>query len=104
MPVFFSLLQEEEHPALRVVLGHFFLVNIHPYIDGNGRIGRFLMNVMLASGGYPWTVIPLDRRDDYIAALEAASVDDDMTPLATFLAKLVGDALKGKPVPAVPSS
>ncbi len=104
MPVFFSLLQEEEHPAVRVVLGHFFFVNIHPYVDGNGRIGRFLMNVMLASGGYPWTVIPLDRRDDYMAALEAASVDDDMTPLAKFLAQLVGDALKGKPVPAVPSS
>ena len=57
MPVFFSLLQEEEHPAVRVILEHFFFVTIHPYMDGNGRIGRFLMNVMLASGGYPWTVI-----------------------------------------------
>ena len=53
MDAFFDLLTEEEHPAVRVVLGHFFFVYIHPYMDGNGRIGRFLMNVMLASGGYP---------------------------------------------------
>ncbi|MBK8662211.1 MAG: Fic family protein [Ignavibacteriales bacterium] len=35
-------------------------------MDGNGRIGRFLMNVMLASGGYPWTTIPLQKRDEYM--------------------------------------
>jgi Fic family protein len=44
--------------SVRVVLGHFVFVYIHPYIDGNGRMGRFLMNLMLASGGYPWAVIP----------------------------------------------
>ena len=32
------------------------------------------MNVMLASGGYPWTVVPLERRDDFMRALESASV------------------------------
>jgi Fic family protein len=57
MPAFFDLLREETHPAVRVVLGHFLFVYIHPYMDGNGRVGRFVMNVMLASGGYPWTVI-----------------------------------------------
>jgi hypothetical protein len=51
MPALFDLLREETHPAIRVVLGHFFFVYIHPYMDGNGRIGRFLMNVMMASGG-----------------------------------------------------
>ena len=58
MPAFFDLLREETHPAVRVVLGHFVFVYIHPYMDGNGRIGRFLMNVMMASGGYPWTSYP----------------------------------------------
>jgi len=53
MPAFFDLLREETHPAVRVVLGHFLFVYIHPYMDGNGRIGRFLMNVMLASGRIP---------------------------------------------------
>lgn len=55
MPAFFDLLKEEPDPAVRTVLGHFMFVYIHPYMDGNGRIGRFLMNVMLAAGGYPWT-------------------------------------------------
>jgi hypothetical protein len=63
MPVLFELLQEEQEPSVRAVLGHFIFVYLHPYMDGNGRIGRFLMNVMLASGGYPWTVISMDHRD-----------------------------------------
>ena len=53
MPAFFDLLREETEPSVRVVLGHFIFVYIHPYVDGNGRMGRFLMNTMLASGGYP---------------------------------------------------
>ncbi|TAK51616.1 MAG: Fic family protein [Gammaproteobacteria bacterium] len=89
MPVFFDLLQQEEEAAVRVVLGHFLFVYIHPYFDGNGRMGRFLMNVMLASGGYPWTVVPLERRNDYMAALESASVDENIKPFAKFLAGLV---------------
>ncbi len=39
MPTFFELLQQEEEPAVRVVLGHFIFVWIHPYFDGNGRMG-----------------------------------------------------------------
>src|ERR1700674_383942 len=72
MPAFFDLLGEETEPAVRVALGHFIFVYIHPYMDGNGRIGRFLMNVMLAAGGYPWTVVPVERRVAYMAALEEA--------------------------------
>jgi len=64
MPAFFDLLHEETEPSIRVVLGHFIFVYSHPYMDGNGRMGRLLMNVMLASGGYPWTVVPLERRDE----------------------------------------
>jgi len=89
MPTFFDLLEDESEPAVRVVLGHFMFVYIHPYFDGNGRMGRFLMNVMFASGGYPWTVVPLARRNDYMAALESASVGDDIMPFAKFLAGLV---------------
>jgi hypothetical protein len=93
MPAFFNLLREEPEPSVRVVLGHFVFVYIHPYMDGNGRIGRFLMNVMLAAGGYPWTVIPLDKRDDYMDALESGSVDQDIEPFAIFLGRLVYDCL-----------
>jgi fido (protein-threonine AMPylation protein) len=104
MPAFFDLLREEPEPSVRVVLGHFMFVYIHPYMDGNGRIGRFLMDVMLAGDGYPWTVIPLEKRDNYMAALETASVKQDIAPFATFLGHLVSDRLEGKPAPQVPTS
>ena len=102
MPLLFELLASEEDPAVRVVLGHFSFVYVHPYFDGNGRMGRFLMNVMLASGGYPWTVIPVERRTDYMQALEAASVDQNIKPFAQFLGDLVKENIEGKPGPKVP--
>jgi Fic family protein len=80
------------------VLGHFIFVYIHPYSDGNGRLGRFLMNVMLCSGGYPWTIIPVEQRTVYMAALEKASVDLDIEPLAKFIAMLVVQTQKGTPL------
>ena len=103
MPALFDLLEHEPEPAVRVVLGHFVFVYIHPYMDGNGRIGRFLMNVMLASGGYPWTVVPLERRDDYMRALESASVQQNIVPFASFIGRLVRKRLEGRPVAAVPA-
>ncbi len=92
MPAFFELLSEEPEPAVRIVLGHFVFVFIHPYMDGNGRIGRFLMNVMLASGGYPWAVIPVEKRDEYMSALETASVNHNIEPFADFISGTVSGA------------
>lgn len=89
MPAFFDLLKEEKEASVRVVLGHFFFVYIHPYMDGNGRLGRYLMNVMCASGGYPWTIIPVEQRNTYMAALEQASVKQNIVPFCKFLAQLV---------------
>lgn len=101
MPALFELLREETEPSVRVVLGHFVFVYIHPYMDGNGRMGRFLMNVMLASGGYPWTVIPVEARNAYMAALEDASVGQDIAPFTDFLARLVEAGLRGEPAPGI---
>jgi hypothetical protein len=103
MPAFFDLLREETEPSVRVVLGHFIFVYIHPYVDGNGRMGRFLMNTMLASGGYPWTVIPVEERITYMAALEEASVGQNIEPFTDFLAQLVNAGLEGKAAPKLPS-
>lgn len=97
VPAFFELLINEEHAGVRVVLGHFFFVNIHPYIDGNGRMARFLMNTMLAAGNYPWTVIPVERRDDYMKALEEASVNGNIEPFTLFISELVKLTLDGTP-------
>jgi Fic/DOC family len=87
MPLFFEMLENEVEAAVRVVLGHFIFVYIHPYIDGNGRMGRFLMNLMFASGGHPWTIIRVEHRADYMSALEQASVNQDVVPFCRFISK-----------------
>jgi fido (protein-threonine AMPylation protein) len=94
MPAYFDLLEKETEPSVRTVLGHWLFGYIHPYPDGNGRMARFLMNVMLASGGYPWTVIRLRDRRAYLAALDRASIDVDIKPFTTLLAQRVRWALE----------
>ena len=89
MPVLFDLLEKETVASVRAVLGHWLFGYIHPYPDGNGRMARFVMNVMLASGGYPWTIIRVQDRDAYLAALESASIDQDIKPFARFVARQV---------------
>ncbi|MEZ5996955.1 MAG: Fic family protein [Hyphomonadaceae bacterium] len=93
MDALFTLLANEPEAAVRAVLGHWLIGYIHPFPDGNGRLARFLMNAMLASGGYPWTIVRKDDRDRYLQALEKASIDNDMGPFATFLAGRVGAPL-----------
>jgi fido (protein-threonine AMPylation protein) len=89
MPSLFDLLEHEFDAGVRAVLGHWLFGYIHPYPDGNGRMARFLMNTMLASGGYPWTVIRVEDRDAYLAALDRASIDMNIDPFARFIAERV---------------
>ena len=98
MPVLMELLAEESEASVRAVLGHFIFVFIHPYMDGNGRMGRFIMNLMLSSGGYPWTVIPVQQRSKYMKSLEEASVHLNILPFVEFLSHLVNESMQGKPV------
>ena len=70
MPALFDLLENEPEASVRAVLGHWMFGYIHPYMDGNGRLARFLMNAMLASGGHPWTVVRVEDRRRYLEALE----------------------------------
>ena len=87
LDAYFECLINEPAPIVSAILGHFFFVFIHPYMDGNGRVARFLMNVMLVSGGYPWTIIRSDRarREQYMQALEQASVHSNIIPFAKFI-------------------
>ena len=103
MPVYFELLSEETEASVRAVLGHFIFVYIHPYMDGNGRMARFLMNVMLASGGYPWTVIPVEQRATYMHSLDQASVEQDISSFTSFLANLVSETMRGNEVAKLPA-
>lgn len=94
MPVLFNLMSEEPDARVRAILGHFIFVFIHPYMDGNGRMGRFILNTMLASGGYPWTIVPVELRADYMKALENASVNGDISQFSQVIANLVKAQLK----------
>ncbi|MBX9811863.1 MAG: Fic family protein [Burkholderiales bacterium] len=98
MPVLFDLLETETEPQVRAVLGHFLFVYIHPYMDGNGRLARFLMNLMLVPAGHVWTVIPVERRNEYMEALEQASSFSNIAPFAHFVAELAGQQAKA-PLP-----
>jgi hypothetical protein len=86
MPAFHEMLTAERDPVARIVLGHFIFVYIHPFPDGNGRTARFLMNLMCAAAGYPWLIIKIDQRTEYMAALESASAGQDIRPFAAFIA------------------
>jgi Fic family protein len=89
-------LATETDAFVRAVLGHWLFGFVHPYMDGNGRTARFTMNVLLAAGGYPWTVIRVDDRDEYMRALESASVDDNLSVFASFIsAQIVRAASPG---------
>jgi len=82
-------MEKEVEPSVRAVLGHWLFGYVHPYPDGNGRMARFVMNAMLSSGGYPWTVIRKDDKERYLAALDSASVEDDLRPFANFVSDRV---------------
>jgi len=94
MPALFDLLESETEPPVRAVLGHWLFSYIHPYMDGNGRMARFLMNAMLASGGYPWTIVRVEDRVRYLRALDSASIDLDIEPFASLLAERVAESVK----------
>lgn len=97
MPALFDLLESEPESAVRAVLGHWLIGYIHPYMDGNGRMARFLMNAMLASGGYPWTVVRVEDRTRYLRALDSASIDLDIAPFAAFLSERVAWSVEQSP-------
>ena len=87
MEILENLLITEKNAAVRAVLGHFLFGYIHPYSDGNGRIARFLMNFMLISGGFTWTVIETSKRNEYLSALEEASIKHNIVPFTKFIAR-----------------
>ena len=85
MPVLMELMEEEDNAIVRAILGHFFFVYIHPYMDGNGRTARFLMNVMLVTGGYSWRIVTVEERETYMSALEKASIEGDITDISKII-------------------
>ncbi len=82
--------KEKVHPIGLAAEFHFRFVFIHPFIDGNGRSARLLMNLILMRNGYPITVINTEDRDEYMRALEKASTEGQVDDFI----KLVADAVE----------
>ncbi|XP_054724857.1 protein adenylyltransferase Fic-like [Uloborus diversus] len=73
------------HPIQLAALAHYKLVNIHPFVDGNGRTARLLMNLILMRSGYPPVIILKQDRSRYYEYLQLAN-DGDMRPFVRFIA------------------
>lgn len=72
MSAFYTWLQQDltSHPVLLAADAHYKFVSIHPFVDGNGRTARLLMNLLLLQQGYPPALIRKEDRRRYINALE----------------------------------
>lgn len=77
------------HPIELAAMAHKRLVDIHPFIDGNGRTARLLMNLILVNAGYGVVSIPPVWRNDYINALSASRRKKDMEPFSKLIAECV---------------
>lgn len=81
------------HPVALAAAFHYRFVRIHPFDDGNGRMARLLMNLILMRRGYPITVIHNEDRNNYLAGLEAANAGD-LEPFTQFIAESVVASLQ----------
>lgn len=77
------------HPIVQAAYFHVGFEIIHPFVDGNGRVGRLLMNFILHKNGFPMINIPLERRFDYYDCLKAAQVDGALRPFMDLLLDLL---------------
>lgn len=85
--------KEKLHPIELAAEFHFRYVYIHPFIDGNGRSARLLMNLILMRNGYPISVIKNDDRDEYMKALEIASTKGELKSFIDIVANAVDRSL-----------
>jgi len=81
-----------EHPVVKAAKAHTWLVEIHPFVDGNGRTARLLMNLHLLMNDYPIAIIRQDERPRYYNALEL-SHQGDLTPFVELLIDRVRSTL-----------
>ncbi len=77
------------HPIELAAMAHKRLVDIHPFVDGNGRTARLLMNLILVNTGYGVVSIPPIWRNDYINALSISRRRNDMEPFSKLIAECV---------------
>jgi Fic family protein len=87
------LKQRNNHPLTTAIDAHFKLVSIHPFIDGNGRTARLLMNLLLMQAGYPPAIIRKEDRRRYINSIEKAQLGGSLSDYYQLMYKAVNRSL-----------
>lgn len=87
-----KIAQSKRHPLEIAAILHHRFVEIHPFIDGNGRVSRLLTNLFLIAQGYPPVVLKIEDRRKYYRFLRAADAGN-LEPFANFIAKTVDESL-----------
>ena len=82
-----------EHPIVIAATFHYRFVRIHPFDDGNGRMARLLMNMILIKHGYTVAIVPIQERNQYINSLEQADKSEDLAEFIAYIAQCCGYAL-----------
>ncbi len=77
---------EDEHPIVIAATFHYRFVRIHPFDDGNGRLARLLMNMILIKHGYAVAITPIQERNRYISTLEQADKSEDLAEFVAYVA------------------
>ncbi len=85
--------QQDEHPVKVATGAHFKFESIHPFIDGNGRVGRLIMNLILLINGYPMAIIRNEERIQYLQSLNEAQTKNDFTLLENLIENSVERSL-----------
>jgi len=85
--------KKKYHPFEMAVIFSMKLVTIHPFVDGNGRVSRLIMNFLLERKNYPWVNIYMKQRAEYLRAVRKAN-DEEHGEIIDFLIKTLEDNLK----------
>ena len=92
MKSFFKWYEENKsklHPSTLASLAHFKFVKIHPFVDGNGKIARLLLNLILLQNSYPVVIVPVILRSEYITSLKNGE-----TAFCDFIYKIILQNIK----------
>ena len=93
MADFITYLNNEKDPIQKAIMGHFKFVSIHPFVDGNGRVGRLLMNLILLQNNlWPIIIRPRDRKI-YINSIEKGQFTQDTSSYQSFMQKAFARSL-----------
>ena len=88
-----DLFRDNRHSIETVALFHLNFEGIHPFIDGNGRTGRLILNLMLMQAGYPPIDVKFSDRRKYYACFDSYYRDDDASPMVRMIGEYVKEKL-----------